>query len=702
MTKAKITFSASRDIPFNKLVLSQSNVRRIQAGVSVEELAEDIARRTLLQSLNVRAILDGEGQETGMFEVPAGGRRFRALELLVKQKRMTKTQAVPCIMRTDGLAEEDSLAENVQRQALHPLDQFRSFKMLIEKGLSEEEIAARFFVSVNVVKQRLRLTAVSDKLLDLYAADGITLDQLMAFTVTSDHARQEQIWDSLAHAYNKEPYYIRRLLTESAIKVSDRRAQFVGVSTYEAAGGVVMRDLFSDDTGGWLQDPALLDRLVDEKLKVEAQALTVEGWKWISVATDFKYGYTNGLRRLVGEPIGMTEEEIASHEALKAEFDALNEQYDMSNDLPDEVDERLGELETAIAVFEDRPLRYNASEIVRAGVFVSLDDEGRLDIERGFVRPEDEAPVSAVAETGEDDEQKPDVVDGESSVQRAIITIGGAGSGEDADAEGEEEDMVRPLSDRLVTELTAHRTLALRDAVANDFEAAFLAVLHVFALNAFYRYASDTCMEINVKSTGFSVQAPGLKDCASAKTIEARGEDWRRDLPQKSEDLWAALVALDPATRQALFAHCASLGINAVHEPWNRNNARQAHADHLARAVSLDMAAAGWTPTVENYLGRVPKARILEAAREAKGERSAQLIDHLKKSDMAAEAERLLADTGWLPEPLRTPATDAGGGPAADTTDAEAEALPAFLAGDAEGDAIGDDDADPEHLIAAE
>src|SRR5271163_5373781 len=95
----KITLSGSRDIPFNKLVLSQSNVRRIKAGISVEELAEDIARRTLLQSLNVRPVRDAEGAETGVFEVPAGGRRFRALELLVKQKRMTKTQPVPCVVR---------------------------------------------------------------------------------------------------------------------------------------------------------------------------------------------------------------------------------------------------------------------------------------------------------------------------------------------------------------------------------------------------------------------------------------------------------------------------------------------------------------------------------------------------------------------------------------------------------------------------
>lgn len=117
----KITLSSSRDIPFNKLVLSQSNVRRVKSGISIEELAEDIARRTLLQSLNVRPVLDAEGAQTGMFEIPAGGRRYRALELLVKQKRLAKNAPVPCVVRdaaTDILAEDDSLAENVQRAPL--------------------------------------------------------------------------------------------------------------------------------------------------------------------------------------------------------------------------------------------------------------------------------------------------------------------------------------------------------------------------------------------------------------------------------------------------------------------------------------------------------------------------------------------------------------------------------------------------------
>ena len=78
-----------------------------------------------------------------------------------------------------------------------------------------------------------------------------------------------------------------------------------------------------------------------------------------------------------------------------------------------------------------------------------------------------------------------------------------------------------------------------------------------------------------------------------------------------------------------------------------------AHADLVARAVDLDMVEAGWEPTVDGYLNRVPKARILEAVREAKGEGTAQLLDHLKKGEMATEAERLLKGSGWLPEVLR-------------------------------------------------
>lgn len=319
----KIVLSSARDIPFNKLVLSQSNVRRIKAGVSIDDLAVSIARRGLIQSLHVRPVLDGEGQETGMFEVPAGGRRYRALELLVKQKRLTKTASVPCVVSDAAsgiLMEEISFAENDERVPPHPLDQYRAFQTMRDKGMSEEAIAAAFLIDVNVVKQRLRLASISPALLDLYAEDGIELKQLMAFTVSQDHARQEQVWAAIKDGWQKEPWQIRRMLTETTVRASDKRAVFVGIDTYEAAGGVVLRDLFESDDGGWLQDVGLLDRLVSEKLRVIADEVALEGWKWVEAAVSIPYGVTHGLRELSGIAVDISEEEQATRDALQAEL----------------------------------------------------------------------------------------------------------------------------------------------------------------------------------------------------------------------------------------------------------------------------------------------------------------------------------------------------------------------------------------------
>jgi ParB family transcriptional regulator, chromosome partitioning protein len=648
-TRGQITLSASRDIPFDKLVLSQSNVRRIKAGVSIEELAADIARRTLLQSLTVRPVLDEDGTETGMFEIPAGGRRYRALELLVQRKQLARTAPVPCVIRTEGLAEEDSLAENVQRAPLHPLDQFRAFMAMREKGMGEEEIAAAFFVSSNVVRQRLRMAAVSPALLEVYAEDGMSLEQLMAFTLNPDHARQDQVWEAIQQSWSKEPFHIRRLLTEHTVRADDKRALFIGAEAYEAAGGIILRDLFQTDHGGFLQDTSLLDRMVAQKLDSEADALRCEGWKWIEVAVDFPYGHTFGLRRLMGEAVPPDEAEQATYDALKAEFAQIEVEQEGVDDLPDDVDARLGEIETAMEAFQNRPVIYVDDEKARAGVFVSVDGSGCLRIERGYVRPEDERRV----ETADVDDPDGDVADSDTPDGTDDPNASGD-SGEQGDAE-EEDDTIRPLPDRLITELTAHRTLALRDALANDPEVAFIAALHLFCLKTFYPYALESCLEIDAKSATFASQAPGLADTPSALSIAARHDAWAQRLPTESSDLWDALVALNAEDRSALFAHCVSQSINAVNEAYNRRPKALAHADLLATCLQLDMAAVGWQPTVETYLGRVTKARILQAVQEAKGEAAAQIIDHLKKPEMANEAERLLVATGWLPEPLRTP-----------------------------------------------
>ena len=191
-------------------------------------------------------------------------------------------------------------------------------------------------------------------------------------------------------------------------------------------------------------------------------------------------------------------------------------------------------------------------------------------------------------------------------------------------------------------------------------------------LRLFYHYPLDSCVEITPHSAGFGAQAPGLGDTAYALSIDARTTSWLGALPKAPEDLWDALVRFDNDSREALFAHCVAMTVNAVHEPYNRRPRALAHADLLATTLGLDMASAGWTPTGESYLARITKARILEAVREAKGDEAADRIASLKKPEMIAAAEELLEGTGWLPEVLRMPAlpeseaqsADNGGEPA--------------------------------------
>ncbi|MES2338744.1 MAG: ParB/RepB/Spo0J family partition protein [Pseudomonadota bacterium] len=650
----KIVLGSVRDIPLDKLVLSQSNVRRVKAGVSIDELADDIARRGLLSALAVRAVRDAAGAETGVFEVPAGGRRFRALQQLVKAKRLAKTAPVPCIVKGTGAgisAEDDSLAENMYRVALHPLDQFRAFKTLADQGQSEEEIAANWFVTPAVVRQRLRLAAVSPKLLDLYAEDALTLDQVMAFTVTADHVRQEQVFERIQSGWNKEPYLIRNLLTQGAVSATDRRARYVGLDAYEAAGGIVLRDLFTEDGGGWLDDVQLLDQLALEKLQHDAEPVAAEGWLWCEVALELPYGHQIGLRRLLALGSGLSADEEARRVELIAELEGLEAEYaDDPGDLPEDVDRRLGEIETELDRLDSIPARYDDEDRQRGGAFVSLGGDGRMRVERGFVRACDEARS----------EEEPN-----GSADPAVLPEASQDAGEENDDDGGEA--AKPLPERLVAELTAHRTLALRNAVAQVPEVALTLLLHKLVRDAFCSgVGAGHCLDIAARPAYLSAQAAGLGDSPSALEIDARETAWKQRLSLDDDGaLWTELAMMSDGDRAALLAHCVGMAVNARWEKVDRYGGgsltasslagRLTGADRLARSVGLDMAEAGWRPTVDTYFGQVTKAQILEAVREARGDMPAQLIDHLKKTDMAREAERLLVDSGWVPDPLRTP-----------------------------------------------
>ena len=704
-----IEFSRARDIPFNRIHLSADNVREIDVDAGLDDLTHDIERREdLVQGLNVRAVFDEDGNETGDFETPAGGRRYRSIARLVEAGRFPADGLIPCIVKKADAktsAVDDSLAENLLRLALHPLDQFKAFKRMFDMGMSKEEIADAWRTTPRYIMQRLRLATVAPSILDAYAKNEMTLAMLEAFTINPDHERQQQVWERISNSWQKEPWQIRSLLTETTVPAADKRARFIGIDAYEAAGGPVLRDLFSEENGGWLQDVTLLDRLVDEKLRTVADEIAGQGWKWIDASVELPYGYASGLRRLVGVTQELTDEERATREALRDEYDELESQYAEAEELPDDVDQRLGEVEAELEAFENRPVTFAPEDIARAGVFVSIDRDGELVISSGYLRPEDEKPETV---DGENTGEPSDPAD-PGAVQRAIITVGGEPV---PDGDDDEDEAVKPLPERLVIDLTAWRTLALRNAVAENPHVAMTALLHKLVLDTFERTStSGTSLYAAVRHIHLPADATGLAESAAANLIDERAEAWRGDIPFGDDArLWDWIDGLDDASRLALLAHCVSFGVNALFErpnPYSGNgisqhglDRRMAEAERLAQATGLDLVEAGWKPTVETYLGRVTKTRILEAVREGAGDRAADLIAHLKKGDMAKEAERLLADTGWLPEPLR-PAVDAQAVDGATDQDQGSVALPDFLAGDDE-DVAPDSDDDPVALVAAE
>ncbi len=158
----------------------------------------------------------------------------------------------------------------------------------------------------------------------------------MAFTVNGDHARQEQVFERLSQSYDKAAYTIRRMLTEGAVRASDKRAQFIGVDAYDEAGGTVLRDLFQGDDGGWLQDVGLVEQLVAEKLQRDADTIGAEGWKWIEVAPDFAYGHTYGLRQLRGETVPLTPRRRRRSKRFGRRSTASRRRTAEAEELPDE------------------------------------------------------------------------------------------------------------------------------------------------------------------------------------------------------------------------------------------------------------------------------------------------------------------------------------------------------------------------------
>ena len=623
-------------VPLSRLVLRPAgrNVRKTPR-MSIPELAASIQRVGLLQNLIVIASADGEH-----YEVVAGGRRLAALKLLAKKHRIAKDWEVPCLLVADGTARTASLTENVQREAMHPADQFEAFAALVAEGRPIEDIAADFSVTPLVVQRRLKLANVSPRLMADYRADAVTLDQLMALAITDDHAAQEAAFYD-APQWQRHPSHLRERLTEREIDACRHPlVRFVGLDSYEAAGGGVRRDLFAeDDAGVYLTDAALLERLAQDKLAGIAATVRAEGWAWVDATPGVTHADLHAFQRAPRERREPNKREAARIEKLQARMHQLAEAVDAALDADDEdkadadalqeEGEAVGE---QLQALEDGLQDYGANVKAAAGAIVTIDRNGEAVIHRGLMR-EAEAKALRTLEKLRQGFSDPDA----------------ANDDEGEDGDDDRQPKTAAMSDRLAQRLSAHRTAALQIEVARHPQAALAAVVHGMVQTALQesRYGRsrdslplDVGLKVQDRLEGMAPDWPGSPAAVALRELQqVAGEA----LPDDSAELFAVLLTKPQDELVKLLAVCVASTVDVVtpratpHQP----------GEELAQAVGLDMAA-WWKPTAEGYFKHVSKAVILDAV-GAFAPESVTRLAKLKKADIASEAERLADGTGWMP-----------------------------------------------------
>lgn len=614
-------------IPLDKLRRSEMNVRKTDKEAGIESLAASIAAVGLIENL---AVIPND--KAGYFDVIAGDRRLLALWKLRDAGRIAGDYPVDCREYPSEAAVAVSLSENEQRQQMHPADACEAFQTLMNKGGTIASIAADFSMSEHTVRQHLKLANVAPALVKAFRAGEASLAQMMALAITDDHKRQVRVWKNAEQEWQRRPEELRRQLTTGEVTGAAPVARFVGVDAYRVAGGFVREDLFAEgDDGRYFADGELLESLATAKLDEERGAVEKEGWAWVEVRTSFENRYS--FEHCYASARKATPEEAEREKALMNERNALRERDD---DLTEAEEDRIEDIDEELAALKKARQRYSKDVKAMAGAIITIETNGQrrgsLLILRGLIRPEDRKAADKARKAKEK--------------AKARAKNGGAEQDEGEGAGGSE------LSDALIHSLTTERTMALRAKLLTAPLVALRAAVHAIVVGSLYEEGgSHDGVALRTEGHNVRLSPEAVERAVEARTqIEAAVNAARQGLPDEHDALWAHLMTLDVDQLLGLLAVAMAGVIDASR--FGKNCGQKIVADGIAKAVGLDMAS-WWTPTAENYLGRVNKALIGEAVKEACGADAAKRIEPLKKGAAVAEAERQLNGKGWLPALLR-------------------------------------------------
>jgi ParB family chromosome partitioning protein len=450
---------------------------------------------------------------------------------------------------------------------------------------------------------------LSPKLLALYREDGINLDQLMALTLSDDHAVQERTWFD-AQPWDKTPTALRRRLTVGEVEAAGSAlVRFVGIEAYEAAGGVVRRDLFDDEQSRFLSDPALLERLAAEKLEALAGAVRDEGWKWVEARLSVD---SQALRQFAPcghinrKPTAAEQEELDALARRAAELEqqaqALDDAPEWSPEEAETIELEEQDIAAQCKAIHEALRTWTPEQKAHAGVIVTIGRDGDVEVMRGLVRDEDRKAIATVVRsTGATDQGCAD----------------DASDGEPHSASAAPERRAPGCSEALTKRLAAHRTMALQAMLAQNAAVALASVVHVFVLRAFGadypREASALQVSPQLSAYALEAAADDLKTSRAWLAVQQAKESWQARLPEQQGEWFGWLLGLSQAGLIELLALCSALTANALPTAGTAGS-----ANAIAMALGLDMAD-WWEPTAEGYLNHVPKAQIVAALKERPG-----------------------------------------------------------------------------------
>ena len=502
-----------------------------------------------------------------------------------------------------------------------------AFRALIDAGNSVADVAARFGVSENVVNCRLALARVSPVLWKLYEEEQVTLGVLQAFTLVEDHATQERIWNDLPPWDRDKPNVIRRILLKEEIPATDKRVRFVGLTAYEAAGGIVHRDLFSEgEDGASLADPELLHRLVNEKLQTLATDAKAEGWKWIDVQPQIDHQALGRFRRIEPTPVPLPKKDAAKVAKLEAQKAKLQEQAETDADADqDALYDQMEALQEQIEELESKQTAtFDAETKAQCGTIITIGPNGEPQLIVGLLSKEDASQLAQGYDEAETDET----------------------------SETPTPDQPQGYSATLVETLTTIKTAAIAAELSQQPKIALAAVIHALVLNQFTLdlrlYGSHGCVQIRSNQ-------PNLAQAADSRAVQSLSEQktaWLHRLPKTPLSIWTWLTEQSTETLLSLLSFCTALSVNAIKTKNDPGPGRIEHADAVANALQMDMRK-WFTPSADNFFGKVSKPLILETMTESGKAPNSNAPAKMKKGALADLAEKAMAGTGWLPEPIR-------------------------------------------------